>query len=224
MFSSENSHSVDFMDPKNGLFESPKSRLNTKDIKLGSTPTSSCSAGPYGHGVDVAFLSEGENAMFPDTPLSKADSKSTENLTETESTDGSPQRKKYLSGGNESEVARTTSSDNEEKCLDSEKEEQETVNIKDALERGWSSTSAENLTIAQLYLMFGKDQKIKFEYDFCKETTVEDLIKSQLTNTLRRLVHLAVMEMTDVKVLRCIVYSQSMSTKRYSKFEIYVEW
>ncbi|CAC5357197.1 Protein cramped-like [Mytilus coruscus] len=189
---SENSHSVDFMDPKNGMFESPKSRGTVKGNKTGMTPSSSMSCSVYSN--DAAFLSEGENAMFPDTPLSRNNSKSTENLTETDSTDGTPPRKKHMSGGTESEVVK--SSDNEDK---SEKEDQESLNIKEAFEKGWTSTSAENLTIAQLFLMIGKDNKIRLEYDFCKESTIEDIVKTQLTNTLRRLVHLAVMEMTDVK-------------------------
>ncbi|VDI73493.1 Hypothetical predicted protein [Mytilus galloprovincialis] len=189
---SENSHSVDFMDPKNGMFESPKSRGTVKDSKTGMTPSSTMSCSVYSN--DAAFLSEGENAMFPDTPLSRNNSKSTENLTETDSTDGTPPRKKHLSGGAESEVVK--SSDNEDK---SEKEDQESLNVKEAFEKGWTSTSAENLTIAQLFLMIGKDNKIRLEYDFCKESTIEDIVKTQLTNTLRRLVHLAVMEMTDVK-------------------------
>ena len=192
---SENSHSIDFLDPKNGMFDSPKSRGYCKDNKGAVTPTSSV------YSADAAFLNEGENAMFPDTPLSKNDSKSTENLTETDSTDGSPPKQKTAANGNKSDAGKTNSSDNEEKCLDSEKEEKESLTLKEALEKGWTSASAENLTIAQLYLMFGKDSKVRLEYEFCKETTtVEDIVKTQLANTLRRLVHLAAMEITDVKV------------------------
>lgn len=191
---SENSHSIDFLDPKNGMFDSPKSRGYFKDNKGAVTPTSSV------YSADAAFLSEGENAMFPDTPLSKNDSKSTENLTETDSTDGSPPKQKTTVNGNKSDAGKTNCSDNEEKCLDSEKEEKESLNLKQALEKGWTSASADNLTIAQLYLMFGKDSKVRLEYEFCKTTTVEDIVKTQLTNTLRRLVHLAAMEITDFKV------------------------
>jgi hypothetical protein len=54
--------------------------------------------------------------------------------------------------GNKSDAGKTNSSDNEEKCLDSEKEEKESLTLKEALEKGWTSASAENLTIAQLYL------------------------------------------------------------------------
>jgi hypothetical protein len=177
------------------MFDSPKSRGYCKDNKGAVTPTSSV------YSADAAFLNEGENAMFPDTPLSKNDSKSTENLTETDSTDGSPPKQKTAANGNKSDAGKTNSSDNEEKCLDSEKEEKESLTLKEALEKGWTSASAENLTIAQLYLMFGKDSKVRLEYEFCKETTtVEDIVKTQLANTLRRLVHLAAMEITDVKV------------------------
>jgi hypothetical protein len=53
---SENSHSIDFLDPKNGMFDSPKSRGYCKDNKGAVTPTSSV------YSADAAFLNEGENA------------------------------------------------------------------------------------------------------------------------------------------------------------------
>ena len=70
--------------------------------------------------------------------------------------------------------------------------------------KGWTLKEAENLTIAQLFLIFGKEELIRLEYDWSKTSpdSKEELYDCYtIINRLRRLVHLATMEFTDyVKV------------------------
>ena len=69
--------------------------------------------------------------------------------------------------------------------------------------KGWTLKEAENLTIAQLFLIFGKEELIRLEYDWSKTSDSKEELYDCYTiiNRLRRLVHLATMEFTDyVKV------------------------
>lgn len=70
--------------------------------------------------------------------------------------------------------------------------------------KGWTLKEAEDLTIAQLFLIFGKEELIRLEYDWSKTSpdSKEELYDCYtIINRLRRLVHLATMEFTDyVKV------------------------
>lgn len=51
-----------------------------------------------------------------------------------------------------------------------------------------------DMTLAELYLMFGKEGKLRMEYEWCKE----EVIPEHLCNMLRRLVNLATIQFTDI--------------------------
>ncbi|XP_064608359.1 protein cramped-like isoform X2 [Liolophura sinensis] len=76
------------------------------------------------------------------------------------------------------------------------------VDYEDRIRKGWSLGDCESLTLAELYLMFGEGGKLKVEYDWCEIKPASVLALQQLTNLLRRLVHLATTEFTDFSKLK----------------------
>lgn len=83
------------------------------------------------------------------------------------------------------------------------------VDYEDRIRKGWSLGDCESLTLAELYLMFGEGGKLKVEYDWCDIKPASVLALQQLTNLLRRLVHLATTEFTDFSKLK----QESVSVK-----------
>jgi hypothetical protein len=60
---------------------------------------------------------------------------------------------------------------------------------------------AESIGVADLYLMMGGPDRVVLEYEWCDITPGDEVshLNNQLTNMLRRLVHLATTEFTDFK-------------------------
>lgn len=184
-----------------GTFDSPKS---TKSGKDSSSKTDSGSS----YSVDVGAFVDGDNAMFPDTLLSlthKKDSSgwnkegisNTIELSSVEDTDGCvPMETEALQD-------KVIGCDNDKKADPTAEELAaiESRRIKEALEGGLSVDKAD-MTLAELYLMFGKEGKLRMEYEWCKE----EVIPEHLCNMLRRLVNLATIQFTDIstKVCSCV--------------------
>lgn len=74
----------------------------------------------------------------------------------------------------------------------------ESRKMKEALEGGLTSDRAD-MTLAELYLMFGKDGKLRMEYEWYKD----EIIPQHLCNMLRRLVNLAAIQFADLSTKVC---------------------
>lgn len=147
--------------------------------------------------MDISALVEGDNAMFPDSLLSSTEESDRQTEPGSEGSSGDKICDNAINMGNSDivlERGHESSGCESDKTIESECDDPQTVKLKDVIENGWTASRAENLTIAELYLMFGKDDKMRFEYDWCVED--QDLT-TQLTNMLRRLVNLATLEFTD---------------------------
>lgn len=149
-----------------------------------------------------------ENAMFPDDMMSslavkRGDAESVtvaggDNLSVCDKVSGSSAEDSAAEKGGDDgqgEVIPTVNDSGDSDKSNDEAEGKETLKMKGILEKGWNLNMADSLTIAELYLMFGKDGKLRLEYEWCK--TPDDQLASKLTNMLRRLVHLATTEFTD---------------------------
>ncbi|XP_060063402.1 protein cramped-like [Ylistrum balloti] len=179
------------------IFDSPRSsKVQTKDLPAQAATSS----------FDVSAMVDDENAMFPDNMMSAAkkgleaagdeakgsncDTKGTSvELAEDNATE------KGAEGGSNDEANPVVNDSGESEKSGDEKEYLETKRMKEILEKGWNMNMADSLTVAELYLMFGKDGKLRLEYEWC--VTPDDQLTSKLTNMLRRLVHLATTEFTD---------------------------
>ncbi|KAJ8321235.1 hypothetical protein KUTeg_001211 [Tegillarca granosa] len=147
--------------------------------------------------MDISALVEGDNAMFPDSLLSSTEESDKQTEPGSEGSSGDKMCDNALNMGNSDivlERGHESSGCESDKTIESEIDDPQTIKLKDVIENGWTASRAENLTIAELYLMFGKDDKMRLEYDWCVED--QDLT-TQLTNMLRRLVNLATLEFTD---------------------------
>lgn len=175
-----------------GTFDSPKS---TKSGKDSSSKTDSGSS----YSVDVGAIVDGDNAMFPDTLLSLTQKKdnglnkegisNTIELSSVEDTDGCvPMEMEVLQD-------KVIGCDSDKKADPTAEELAaiESRRLKEALEGGLSVDKAD-MTLAELYLMFGKEGKLRMEYEWCKE----EVIPEHLCNMLRRLVNLATIQFTDI--------------------------
>uniref|UniRef100_K1QWZ4 Protein cramped-like protein n=1 Tax=Magallana gigas TaxID=29159 RepID=K1QWZ4_MAGGI len=177
-----------------GTFDSPKS---TKSGKDSTSKTDSGSS----YSVDVGAIVDGDNAMFPDTLLSLTQKKdnglnkegisNTIELSSVEDTDGCvPMEMEVLQ-----ESGKVIGCDSDKKADPTAEELAaiESRRLKEALEGGLSVDKAD-MTLAELYLMFGKEGKLRMEYEWCKE----EVIPEHLCNMLRRLVNLATIQFTDI--------------------------
>ncbi|XP_021363017.1 protein cramped-like isoform X2 [Mizuhopecten yessoensis] len=183
------------------IFDSPRSsKGQAKDLPDQAAYSS----------FDVSAMVNDENAMFPDNMMSSAaankvsetaaGSDAKENVCDTRDTSvGSAEdnaAEKVVEGGSNGEVNPVViDSGDSEKSSDEKEYIIETKRMKEILEKGWNTNMADSLTVAELYLMFGKDGKLRLEYEWV--TTPDDQLASKLTNMLRRLVHLATTEFTD---------------------------
>ncbi|KAK3099181.1 hypothetical protein FSP39_000618 [Pinctada imbricata] len=160
--------------------------------------------------VDVSAMLDGENAMFPDAPFStsKEDEESAGGRTIEMFIDtnhrgndrvklmSSPSGSKNPPQNIEIEERHVSSERLSDSSQDMEVlETRRTIAI---LENGITEEKSDacNLTLAELYLMFGKDEKLRLEYDWVQDKTA--LLVTNLSNVLRRLCNLANIEFTDI--------------------------
>ena len=68
------------------------------------------------------------------------------------------------------------------------------------LDCGVSFTEADQFSVGSLYSVMGIDGKLTLEYDWQQSLKEDTAAGSRMTNMLRRLVHLAVMELTDFRL------------------------
>ncbi|XP_029648703.1 protein cramped-like [Octopus sinensis] len=205
--------------------QSPKlSSENAKDDGILSGSFIKESDGPVtvSGTTDFADVSS-DNAMFPDTMMSHSSSNVSENSSqpvlnsaENKTLEMSPQvsekndeNKSAVTSCNTSHTTTVTSNSssvapNTTDIRTSEDLEKIKIKLLEQSKKGWTMKEAENLTVAQLFLIFGKDEPIRLEYDWSKTSpdSKDKLYESySIINRLRRLVHLATMEFTDyVKV------------------------
>ncbi|GAB1604457.1 Hypothetical predicted protein [Argonauta hians] len=216
--SSNNENSCDA-----ALVQSPKlPSENVKDEAIISGSFIKESDGPVAVSGTTEFADvSSDNAMFPDTMMShncQAAENSTQsflNPTENKSLELSLQvseknseNRPTVTSCSTSQTTTVTSnssvvvsnSTDIQACEDLEKIK---VKLIEQSQTGWTMKEAENLTVAQLFLIFGKDEPIRLEYDWSKSPDSKDKLYESYTiiNRLRRLAHLATMEFTDyVKV------------------------
>ncbi|XP_033742781.1 protein cramped-like isoform X2 [Pecten maximus] len=180
------------------IFESPRSsKGQAKDLPAQAAASS----------FDVSAMVNDENAMFPDNMMSGvkkvsetgAGEEAKGSVCDTKGASaGSAEdnnAEKGVEAGSNGEVPPVVNDSGDSEKSSDEKEYIETKRMKEILEKGWNMNMADSLTVAELYLMFGKDGKLRLEYEWC--ITPDDQLTSKLTNMLRRLVHLATTEFTD---------------------------
>lgn len=157
--------------------------------------------------TELNAIADGENAMFPDS-MEKL--KVTE--TEVEGMDICAIRSPS-SIGSQNDLPEDHDTDGKlvPMSVISSQKEVETV-FKTMLEKGWNSKECSDVTIAELYLMCGANGELKFEYEWVnlkKETELlQEKLLMSLNNMLRRLSHLAMMEITEFSKV-CVKFISS---------------
>lgn len=178
------------------IFDSPRSsKGHSKDLPAQSVASS----------FDVSAMVDDENAMFPDNMMSGAKKVSETgeerkgSVCDTKGSSASSAEEnateKGPDGGSNGDIPQVANDSGDSEKSSDEKELIETKRMQEILEKGWNLNMADSLTVAELYLMFGKDGKLRLEYEWC--VTPDNQLTSKLTNMLRRLVHLATTEFTD---------------------------
>ena len=199
---------------KGSRLEQGGERCNDKKTSAACSLTSS---------FDLSAIADGENAMFPDMIDKQKDS------DDQNSDILSPESNKF---GNDSLELNDADINNKRdseavslKPVKSSQVEMEKV-FKNMLDIGWSSNNGADVTIAELYLMYGSNGELRFEYDWISQKKEAELVQERLlmslNNMLRRLSHLATMEVTEfskVCIFSRIVYTinlhSSFSTFKY---------
>jgi hypothetical protein len=174
-----------------------------------AVPASSATSSRSFSVPDLSEMVDGENAMFPDT-ISENCSESideemnSENITPTNvEQDIECNESGKISKGVSKVLPTGQVEKNCDKNMASENSSHTEFEkmFKGMLDNGWSGKEGINLTIAELYLMFGEDGEVKFEYEWVnlrEETALlQDKLLTNLNNMLRRLSHLAMIEFTD---------------------------
>lgn len=144
--------------------------------------------------TDVNVIVEGENAMFPDNDLSQTlRQESRLNFSEQSANCGQPS-----DSVNQNRLIDRSVSNGDQQASNEENSVENNLK-REELKRGWNSSRGESVTIAELYLMFGSDSKLSLEYDWVDKPSLSqtNYLTAQLTNMLRRLIHLATMEFSD---------------------------
>lgn len=151
--------------------------------------------------VSVSAIVDGENAMFPDL----MDNTLTPGKNSVEKSElGSPCSCRSDTYDNiDPETLRNDMEKTPRRSRlagNSSQMEMEKV-FRNMLDVGWGPDDVSDLTIAELYLMFGGNGELKFEYEWVnikKETErLQEKLLMSLNNMLRRLSHLATMEITE---------------------------
>ncbi|XP_056010415.1 uncharacterized protein LOC125679296 isoform X2 [Ostrea edulis] len=173
-------------------FDSPKLSKGSKD----SAKTDCGSA----FTVTVGAIVEGDNAMFPDTLLSPSQKKES-NILNTEGSSNTIELSCVKDKDGCVPLETDAANEQQDGCGSDKKTEHtveeladiESRKMKEALEGGLTSDRAD-MTLAELYLMFGKDGKLRMEYEWYKD----EIIPQHLCNMLRRLVNLAAIQFADL--------------------------
>lgn len=167
--------------------ESPKYRSDELASCLQSSRSNTTS--------EISAIVDGEDAMFPDSIGQNTETEYKITITETESNlkpDLEAVRSKLdsISKVGEKNTQNSNSSQKDFKKA-----------FEHMLEHGFNFKDGDNLTLAELYLMFGEDGELKFEYEWVSKRREADIIQEKLLNNLnnmlRRLSHIAMVEFTD---------------------------
>ena len=158
---------------------------------------------------DLSAIVAGENAMFPDAPF-EAYREMAEIDKLGEDSRGERNKTPSVEMDVDDQVTPpriTISSPTNEDCLTTDSMESSHSEVeklcRDIMDQGWNVAEGEKVKLAELYLMFGKDGEIRFEYDWCN-VQVSELHEKllNLNNMLRRLGNLATVEFTDFSKVR----------------------
>lgn len=156
---------------------------------------------------DISAIADGENAMFPDAidKLRQCEKDSDDRNSDSVSPGSNRCQIECLEGD-----AQETGDNSSTKPVNSSQSEMEKV-FKNMLDIGWSSNDGADITIAELYLMFGANGELKFEYDWISLKKESELLQERLlmslNNMLRRLSHLATMEITEFSKVLNVCFS-----------------
>lgn len=192
--------------------ESPKVR---SDEATPALCTSRTFAGP-----DLSAIVDGENAMFPDIIGNGCQESQTENLVSDNELDSKVEKEPNRQSKEipvelvSDEVDEKLNSDRNDANIMSSQAEYEKA-FKGMLDNGWGVKEGDNLTLAELYLMFGEDGELKFEYEWVSLRREAEMLQEKLlinlNNMLRRLSHLAMIEFTDFTKVICIILPVNIS-------------
>jgi hypothetical protein len=156
--------------------------------------------------LPISAIVDGENAMFPDNLLSCTTSGQDSPPSSREPCDSSSARP---GAGEEGDGPADPSATEAEREAGGDETSRDLGGVSRGVEKrfrqGWSVHSAhdDNPTIAELFLMFGKNGTLRLEYEWCERPpTVAECLTTKLTNMLRRLVHLSTLEFTDFSKVR----------------------
>ena len=161
---------------------------------------------------ELRAIVDDENAMFPDVPLESyrenAEMDDGEISTKVETKTESQEIEIVDALEDPASPSKLLLSPNSEDCLTTDSGESSQSEIarvcRDIMDKGWNLADAENVKMAELYLMFGKGGEIRFEYDWCslQANELHERLLSNLNNMLRRLANLATVEFTDFTKVR----------------------
>lgn len=148
---------------------------------------------------ELSAIVDGENAMFPDLLLQNFTDKPLTNSPKLTGIDKDDDKLDSESNITEDPTNKEDDAATRISVLSSQSEMEKVY--KDVMLSGWTSNVDETMTLAELYLMFGRDEELRFEYEWVpKKTSVtglEEIVLLNLNNMLRRLSHLATVEFTD---------------------------
>lgn len=156
-------------------------------------------------GQEVSAIADGENAMFPDS-ITKSCGESLEGSdAEVKDEDAnSEDGVESLGFPNENAIDIDIVKDEDDFTPAASSQADFEKMFKSMLDTGWNVKQSENVTLAELYLMFGDEGDMKLEYEWINQKTEVDILHEKflnnLNNMLRRLSHLATIEFTDLKV------------------------
>ena len=143
--------------------------------------------------TEVSAIVDGENAMFPDSIDAEVTKEDFCSPSSAQSANVS-----YEDGESEADAM---VSKNKLGTSDTASQHDVKAMFATMLEKGWNLKDCSDVTVAELYLMLGQDGLVKLEYDWIsllpKEDLIHDKILITLNNMLRRLSHLATLEITD---------------------------
>ena len=102
------------------------------------------------------------------------------------------------------DVIMSPESENSKHSAVDESDLQAQVEKIDKIIGGLTRKEAEDIKAAELYVMLGNPQKLVLEYEWVPKKPVDDIVElnTELTNMLRRLVHLAYTEFTDFRRIK----------------------
>ena len=180
-----------------------------ESVKFRSDETAPASSSRSFFVPDLSEMVDGENAMFPDT-ISENCRETREEETVSDQNMQTDNEQGVKCNDTEA-ISKVTSietglSETEKNCDKNTASENSSQTdfekvFKRMLSNGWSVKEGDNLTLAELYLMFGEDGELKFEYEWISlkqdAVTLQDKLLVNLNNMLRRLSHLAMIEFTD---------------------------